>query len=103
MYQVVLVTFPDADAALDVAKTLLNEKLAACINILPKMQAVYCWKDELRVDSEVQMVIKTTKDKFEQLNERICQIHSYEIAEVIALDIQQGNAPYLNWIKESLN
>lgn len=103
MYQVVLVTFPDKEAALAMAKILINEKLAACINILPEMQAVYSWKDELKVDSEVQMVIKTLTNKFEVLNERIAQLHSYEIAEIIALDIQQGNTPYLNWIKESLS
>jgi len=103
MYQVVLVTFPDKDAALSMAKILISEKLAACINILPEMQAVYSWKDELRVDSEVQMVIKTLTNKFDSLSERIAQLHSYEIAEIIALDIQQGNSPYLNWIKESLS
>jgi len=103
MYQVVLVTFPDKDAALSMAKILISEKLAACINILPEMQAVYSWKDELRVDSEVQMVIKTLTHKFDSLSERIAQLHSYEIAEIIALDIQQGNSPYLNWIKESLS
>ena len=103
MYQVVLVTFPDKEAAVAMAKILVGEKLAACINILPEMQAVYSWKDELRVDSEVQMVIKTLTDKFELLSERISQLHSYEIAEIIALDIQQGNSPYLNWIKESLS
>ena len=103
MYQVVLVTFPDKEAALNMAKILINEKLAACINILPEMQAVYSWKDELKVDSEVQMVIKTLASKFDVLSERISQLHSYEIAEIIALDIQQGNSPYLNWIKESLS
>lgn len=103
MYQVVLVTFPDKEAALAMAKILISEKLAACINILPEMQAVYSWKDELRADSEVQMVIKTLTSKFEVISERIAQLHSYEIAEIIALDIQQGNSPYLNWIKESLS
>jgi len=103
MYQVVLVTFPHKEAALVVAKTLINEKLAACINILPEMQAIYSWKDELKVDNEVQMVIKTLTSKFEMLSERVSQLHSYEIAEIIALDIQQGNSPYLNWIKESLS
>jgi len=103
MYQVVLVTFPHKEAALVVAKTLINEKLAACINILPEMQAIYSWEDELKVDNEVQMVIKTLTSKFEMLSERVSQLHSYEIAEIIALDIQQGNSPYLNWIKESLS
>tara|TARA_B100000768_G_C11032142_1_gene270565 strand:+ start:191 stop:505 length:315 start_codon:yes stop_codon:yes gene_type:complete len=103
MYQVVLVTFPDKAAAIEVAKILISEKLAACINILPEMQAVYSWKDELRVDDEVQMVIKTLTTKFNELSDRITQLHSYDVAEIIALDIKAGNSPYLQWISESLD
>lgn len=102
MYQIVLVTFADNESALKMAKILIKEKLAACINILPEMQAVYEWKGELKVDSEVQMVIKTKKEMFSLLEDRISQLHSYEIAEIIAIDIQQGHQPYLKWIEESL-
>ena len=103
MYQIVLVTFPDKQTALSAAKILISEKLAACINILPEMQAVYSWKNELRVDDEIQMVIKTTSSKFTALSDRITQLHTYEIAEIIAVDIQAGNSPYLQWISESLD
>lgn len=103
MYQIVLVTFPDKPTAIKMAKILVTEKLAACINILPEMQAVYCWKDELRVDDEVQMVIKTLTSKFNLLSDRISQLHTYDIAEIIAVDIKAGNSPYLQWISESLD
>ncbi len=103
MYQVILVTFADSEEALTIANRLINEKLAACINILPQMKSVYKWKDELKVDNEVQMIIKTKAEKFDALNDRISQLHSYEFPEVIALDISQGNSQYLNWIKESLS
>ncbi len=103
MYQVILVTFPNKDEAITIAKVLIEEKLAACINILPAMLSVYKWEDKLKVDDEVQMIIKTKAEIFESLNDRITQLHSYEFPEVIALDINQGNSDYLNWIKESLS
>lgn len=103
MYQVVLVTFANNQEALEIGKILIKEKLAACINVLPVMTSIYQWKDELKIDDEVQMIIKTKSDRFEQLSTRISELHSYEFAEIIALEISKGNSSYLNWIKESLD
>lgn len=102
MYQLVLTTCPDAIIAKKIAENLVSEKLAACVNIVPNITSIYCWQDELHCDNEVQLLIKTDEDKFASLNERINQLHPYEVVEIIALTIQQGDKHYLNWITNSL-
>ncbi len=102
MYQLVLTTCPNEVVAKDIAQHLVTEKLAGCVNIIPNITSVYCWKNELQCDSEVQLLIKTTSEIFDALNARINELHPYEVVEVIALNIQQGDKHYLNWITESL-
>ncbi|TYK65835.1 divalent-cation tolerance protein CutA [Colwellia echini] len=102
MYQLVLTTCPSEDIAKHIATILVTEKLAACVNIIPNITSVYSWQDELHCDNEVQLLIKTNEKAFAKLNERINQLHPYDVAEVIALNIQQGDEHYLNWITNSL-
>ena len=102
MYQLVLTTCPDETVAKDIAKHLVTEKLAACVNIIANITSVYTWQEQLQCDSEVQLVIKTQATSFTKLNERINQLHPYDVVEVIALNIQQGDKQYLNWISNSL-
>lgn len=101
-FQLVLATCPDDQVAKVIAKHLVNEKLAACVNILPNITSVYHWQNEVHCDNEVQLLIKTTSNKFTQLNARINELHPYDVVEVIALNIQQGDNNYLNWIREYL-
>jgi len=102
LYQLVLTTCPDETVAKNIAKHLVTEKLAACVNIIANITSVYNWQEKLQCDNEVQLVIKTEEDKFTHLNERINQLHPYDVVEVIALNIQQGDKQYLNWISNSL-
>jgi periplasmic divalent cation tolerance protein len=102
LYQLVLTTCPDETVAKNIAKHLVTEKLAACINIIANITSVYSWQDELQCDNEVQLLIKTNDKNFAALNERINQLHPYDVVEVIALNIQQGDKHYLNWITNSL-
>lgn len=102
MYQLVLTTCPDETVAKDIAKHLVTEKLAACVNIIANITSVYTWQEQLQCDSEVQLVIKTEASSFIKLNERINQLHPYDVVEVVALNIQQGDKQYLNWISNSL-
>lgn len=88
--------------AKDIAKHLVTEKLAACVNIVANITSVYTWQEQLQCDSEVQLIIKTEASSFIKLNERINQLHPYDVVEVIALNIQQGDKQYLNWISNSL-
>jgi periplasmic divalent cation tolerance protein len=98
---VVLTTLPaDADTE-TFARTLVEERLAACVNILPEMRSTYRW--EGRVDSapEHQAIVKTTADRVPALRQRIAELHPYEVPEFIVLPIVDGSDAYLDWIDES--
>ncbi|MCW8832374.1 MAG: divalent-cation tolerance protein CutA [Colwellia sp.] len=101
-FQLVLTTCPDEQIANTIAQHIVSEKLAACVNILPKITSVYHWQGEMQCDNEVQLLIKTSSEKFTLLNARINELHPYDVVEVIALNIQQGDNHYLNWIREYL-
>jgi periplasmic divalent cation tolerance protein len=102
MYQVILCTCPTTAIAQEIAEHLVTEKLAACVNILPNIISVYRWQENVVSETEVQLLIKTKAANFAQLNDRVKQLHPYDTPEVIALNIQQGDHQYLNWINESL-
>jgi periplasmic divalent cation tolerance protein len=102
LYQLVLTTCPDEVTAKQIATQLVTEKLAACVNIVPNLTTIYHWDDSLRCGTEVQLLIKTTEQKFAALNARMNQLHPYDVVEIIALNIQQGDKQYLNWISDSL-
>jgi len=101
-YQVVLCTCPNSQKAKEIAKSLVHKKYAACVNIIPNVTSVYRWQDNIECDDEIQLVIKTTKDKFNTVCDEIKRLHPYDTPEVIAMNIQQGDEAYLNWITESL-
>lgn len=102
MYQLVLCTCPTTELAEKIATALVTEKLVACVNILPQITSVYQWQGKIEKDSEVQLLIKTTAASFSSVNQRIRDLHSYDVPEVIAVDIQQGDSEYLDWITNSL-
>ena len=89
----------DADAA-TLARTLVEERLAACVNILPAMTSIYRWKEKVEQDREQQVVIKTTTDRVVALQARLRQLHPYELPEFLVLDAS-GSEAYLTWVEES--
>lgn len=99
---VVLMTVPNAEVAATLARALVGEGLAACVNILPGVRSIYRWKGEICDDAELLCVAKTTAERFEDLRSRAVALIQYEVAEVIALPIVAGNAPYLDWIDSSV-
>lgn len=100
-YVIVLTTLPtDADAE-DFATTLVEERLAACVNLLPAMQSVYRWEGQVEQDTERQVVIKTTRERVVQLWDRVRDLHPYDVPEFVVLPIVDGNDAYLRWIGES--
>lgn len=101
-FQLVLTTCPTEQVAKKIAEQLVKEKLAACVNIIPNITSIYSWENELQCETEIQLVIKTTSEKFTRLNDRINELHPYDVVEVIALNIQQGDNHYINWIREYL-
>lgn len=102
MSLLVISTVPDQETAKAVAKALVEERLAACVNIVPNLGSVYRWQGEVVEDNEVMLLIKTRRERYAELETRIRNLHPYNLPEVIALPIQQGSIPYLNWISESV-
>jgi periplasmic divalent cation tolerance protein len=100
-HYLVLTTCPHETAAHELAGALLNERLAACINIIPGLRSVYRWKGELKEGAEVLLLIKAARAVYPRLEERIRASHPYELPEIIALDIAAGSAAYLAWIAEN--
>ncbi len=102
-YSVVLVTTSSLLEAKKIAKALLNKKLCACVNIIPKINSMYVWKGTLHDEKEVLLVIKTKKELFKQVSTEVKRLHSYTVPEVIALPVLEGHKAYLDWIaKECL-
>ncbi len=100
-YLLCLGTIDDPAKAAKIARALVEQKLAACVNILPNIRSIYRWKGEICDDSEHLMFIKTTADLFHQLQIAVKELHPYEVPEIIALKIDQGLPEYLQWIDES--
>ncbi len=96
-YGIVLVTAPSREVADAIATTLVKEKLAACISLMP-ITSIYIWDDQLHQDSEFQLIIKTQLARFETLEARILALHPYDVPEIIAVPLIAGTQPYLSWI-----
>jgi periplasmic divalent cation tolerance protein len=100
MSEVVLVlsTAPDDESTETLARTLVEEKLAACVNVLAPMTSVYRWQGTLERSVERQLIIKTTRGMLPTLQARFVELHSYELPEFIVLDVTSGSGDYLAWI-----
>lgn len=101
-YIVVLITVPSKEEAESITKTIVEKKLAACVNIVDIVKSVYWWQGKIEEGKELLLIIKTLKSKFKELEKEIKKLHSYTVPEIIALPIVEGFEKYLNWIKESL-
>ena len=95
---VVLVTTPSPERAAEIARALVEERLAACGNVVPGLRSIYRWEGKVQDDAEALLVLKTTRARFEALRDRVLALHPYEVPEVIALPVEAGSAPYLAWI-----
>lgn len=99
---VAYVTAPDSSVAKTLAHGLINLKLAACINIIPSITSIYMWEGELNEDTEVLMMIKTNTSKIDDISKYIREHHPYKVAEVISVPIENGNAPYMDFLAKAL-
>lgn len=100
-YGVVLVTASSIEQAEAIAHSLIEQKLAACVNLLP-VDSLYLWQGAVNRDREYQLIIKTDLRKFDELARQIKTLHSYEVPEIIALPIVAGSQSYLSWLGENL-
>ena len=95
---VVLSTFPDAETAARIARVLVDERLAACANLVAAVRSIYRWQGAIQDDAESLAIIKTTTDRYPALAARIAELHPYEVPEIIALPLAGGHPPYLAWL-----
>ena len=95
---VVLSTFPGPDQAAAVARTLVEERLAACVNLVPAVRSIYRWQGAVQDDAEALAIIKTTDERLPALRERLAALHPYDVPEILALPVADGHAPYLAWL-----
>ncbi len=102
-YIVVLVTAADAREAQQISRKLLEQRKAACVNIIPEVDSNFLWNDKIDSDSESLLIIKTKTSLLPEVTSLIKEIHSYDVPEIIALPIIGGSEDYLNWMKESLS
>jgi periplasmic divalent cation tolerance protein len=100
-YVIALSTLPASAEPPALARMLVEERLAACVNILPAMISVYRWKDGIEQEPEHQLVMKTTRTRVPALWERLRQLHPYDVPEFVVIPIVDGNEAYLKWIGES--
>lgn len=95
---VVLMTAQDKKEAIDIVRRLLKERLIACANVVGPVSSLYWWEDKIEESSEVLVFMKTRENLFERLAQRVKELHSYEVPEVIAFPIRKGLPAYLDWL-----
>ncbi len=102
-YLLVLTNLPDHDTAIELAKSLVGKRLAACVNVLDGCSSVYRWQGDIQTEREVPLLIKTHVDRYRDLQQAIVDLHPYEIPEIVAVPFVEGFQPYLQWVSTGLD
>ena len=103
MYSMIYITTSGVSESKKIARKLLEEKLAACINIIPAIDSIYLWKHEIEQATESIMVVKTKSGLVEEVIKRVEDIHSYEIPCILEISVVKGSKSYLKWMDSELN
>jgi periplasmic divalent cation tolerance protein len=98
---VIFVTCGSEEEGLKIANALVEGHLAACVNLISPIRSIYRWEGKIWDEKEWLLIIKTQKDRFEELEKKVKSLHSYSVPEIISLPISEGSSSYLKWIKES--
>jgi periplasmic divalent cation tolerance protein len=98
---IVLTTWPATSDPGALATTLVSERLAACVNVLPEMDSVYAWRGAIERDRERQLVMKTTTARLDALERRLAELHPYEVPEFLVLPVSGGSTAYVQWLRAS--
>ena len=97
-YIIVFITAPNEEEAAKISRTIVGERLAACVNIIGSVRSIYKWQGRVEDEQEGLMIIKTKKSLFDRLQERIKELHSYAVPEIIGLPVIEGSKQYLDWL-----
>ncbi|WP_347273152.1 divalent-cation tolerance protein CutA [Candidatus Kuenenia sp.] len=97
---IVFVTAGSINEAREIGKTLVDERLVACCNIMNPIESIFQWQGKVTFENEALMICKTKEELFERVADRIRQLHSYEVPEIIAAPIVRGSNDYLNWVRK---
>jgi len=97
---IVYVTAPSEEEGARIAKILVEERLAACVNIIKEIRSIYRWEGKIEDDREVLLIIKTRRGLFSNLSKRVKELHSYSVPEIIALPIVEGSKDYIRWLSD---
>lgn len=100
--RVVLVTAPSPDVGAALGRALVDERLAACVNVIPGLTSIYRWQGQREEASECLLVIKTDETRYAELERRVLELHPYEIPEVLALPVERGAPAYVEWLRDSV-
>lgn len=100
--RIVLVTGPDAAVLESIGRVLVEERLAACVNVIPGVTSVYRWEGAVQADSEAVAMIKTTQARVADTRSRIVTLHPYDVPEFVVLDVSYGSPEYVRWVRESV-
>jgi len=98
---IVLVTCGSEEEALKIANALVESRLAACVNLVAPIRSIYRWEERIWDEKEWLLIIKTQRDRFEDLEKKVKSLHSYSVPEIVSLPIVEGSSSYLNWITEN--
>jgi periplasmic divalent cation tolerance protein len=98
---IVLVTCGSEEEALKIANALVESRLAACVNLVAPIRSIYRWEGRIWDEKEWLLIIKTQKNRFEELEKKIKSLHSYSVPEIVSVPIVEGSSSYLNWISEN--
>jgi len=100
-YIMAVTTTGDEESAVALARELIERRIVACVNILPRVRSLYRWKGAIEDDVECVLLMKTSAERYEALESALDELHAYEVPELIVLPIERGSAAYLGWIAES--
>ncbi len=98
---IIFVTAPNSEEASRIANALVSEQFAACVNIVPSIESIYRWEGKVTSDREALMIIKTTDDRYVDVESRVKEMHTYSTPEIVAIPIVRGSQEYLDWLRKS--
>lgn len=101
-FRVCFITVPTLEEGKKLARILLDARAAACVNILPGVTSLYWWEGAICEDTELLLMVKTSRDRVQELIELVRANHPYDVPEVLSVPVEDGNPPYLRWLEDSL-